>query len=274
MNRITALAAALALTLSLLTGCAQIDEVEEPLFPAEEEPVPEETSAALPSVFSLPYLAGQPLNPLTCPDGMQQTVASLLYEGLFHLDTQLEPQPLLCASYTYDPEALTCTLTLRQDAVFSDGSPLTAADVKASLTAARSSTRYAARLADVKSISAGSGTVTLALSRPNSALPALLDIPILKSGTEKKDIPTGTGPYLYDESSSPCLLASQNWWQGSGQPVERIALTETADQEAMLYRFTSHDVQLIAADLTGTTPVTVSGSVRCTDADTTVLHYL
>ena len=194
MNRITALAAALALALSLLTGCAQIDEVEEPLFPAEEEPVPEETSAALPSVFSLPYLAGQPLNPLTCPDGMQQTVASLLYEGLFHLDTQLEPQPLLCASYTYDPEALTCTLTLRQDAVFSDGSPLTAADVKASLTAARSSTRYAARLADVKSISAGSGTVTLALSRPNSALPALLDIPILKSGTEKKDIPTGTGP--------------------------------------------------------------------------------
>ena len=274
MNRITALAAALALTLSLLTGCAQIDEVEEPLFPAEEEPVPEETSAALPTAFSLPYLAGQPLTPLTCPDGMQQTVASLLYEGLFHLDTQLEPQPLLCASYTYDPEALTCTLTLRQDAVFSDGSPLTAADVKASLTAARSSTRYAARLADVKSISAGSGTVTLALSRPNSALPALLDIPILKSGTEKKDIPTGTGPYLYDESSSPCLLASQNWWQGSGQPVERIALTETADQEAMLYRFTSHDVQLIVADLTGTTPVTVSGSVRCTDADTTVLHYL
>ncbi len=34
MNRITALAAALALALSLLTGCAQIDEVEEPLFPA------------------------------------------------------------------------------------------------------------------------------------------------------------------------------------------------------------------------------------------------
>ena len=61
MNRITALAAALALTLSLLTGCAQIDEAEEPLFPAEEEPVPEETAAALPTAFSLPYLAGQPL---------------------------------------------------------------------------------------------------------------------------------------------------------------------------------------------------------------------
>ena len=50
MKRITALAAALLLALSLLTGCAQIDEAEEPLFPPEEDPAPEETAAALPSV--------------------------------------------------------------------------------------------------------------------------------------------------------------------------------------------------------------------------------
>ena len=165
-------------------------------------------------------------------------------------------------------------LTLRQDAVFSDGASLTAADVRASLNAARSSQRYGARLADIKSVSAGDGTVTVTLSRPNSALPALLDIPIVKSGTEKKDIPTGTGPYLYNAGGEPCLLASQNLWQGVRQPVERIPLTETADQEAMLYRFTSHDVQLIVSDLTGTDSVTVSGSVRCTDADTAVFQYL
>lgn len=259
--------------LSLLTGCAQIDEAEEPLFPTEEEPAQEEVST-LPAAFSLPYLEGQPLNPLTCPDGMQQTVASLLYEGLFQLDPQFQPQPLLCASYTYDPDSLTYVLTLRHDALFSDGTPLTAADVKASLNAARSTARYATRLADIKSISAGDGTVTLTLSRPNSALPALLDIPILRSGTEKSDIPTGTGPYLYDESSTPCLLASQNWWQGTPQPVERIPLAETADQEAMLYRFSSHDIQLIVSDLTGTDSAAVSGSVRSADADTAVLQYL
>lgn len=272
MKRISTLLAALLWVLPLL-GCAQIDEAEEPLFPVEEEPVPEET-ASLPSDFSLPYLAGQPLNPLTCPDGMQQTAASLLYEGLFRLDGQWEPQPLLCADYVYNPEAPSYTLTLRPDAVFSDGSPLTAADVRATLNAARTSPRYAARLADVKSISAGDGAVTLTLSRPNSALPALLDIPILKSGTEKSEIPTGTGPYLYDDSSVPCLLASQNWWQGAARPVERILLTETADRDSMLYRFTSRDVQFIVSDLTGTDSVTVSGSIRCTDADTAVLQYL
>ena len=134
MKRITAWAAVLTLTLSLLTGCAQIDEssADELPFPSEETPVEEEHSG-LPAVFALPYLEGQPLNPLTCPDGVQQTVASLLYEGLFRLDQTFTPQPLLCASYTYDPETLTYKLTLRDGVVFSDGSPLTAADVKATL---------------------------------------------------------------------------------------------------------------------------------------------
>ena len=146
--------------------------------------------------------------------------------------------------------------------------------MKTTLNAARSSARYARRLSDVKSISAGDGTVTLTLNRPNTGLPALLDIPILKSGTEKHSVPLGTGPYLYDESSESCLIASQNWWRHISQPVERISLTGTADQESMLYRFSSRDVQLIVADLTGTDPVAVSGSVSYDDADTTVFQYL
>ena len=127
MKRISAWAAVLTLTFSLLTGCAQIDEssADELPFPPEGTPVEEEHSG-LPAVFALPYLEGQPLNPLTCPDGVQQTVASLLYEGLFRLDQTFTPQPLLCASYTYDSETLTYKLTLRDGVVFSDGSPLTA----------------------------------------------------------------------------------------------------------------------------------------------------
>lgn len=213
---------ALLTALLLLTGCSQLEtppEDEDILFPLEEQADTTEATA-LPEVFSLPYLSTQPLNPLACPDGMQQTVASLLYEGLFHLDTALAPQPVLCASYTYDAEALTYTLTLRPNAVFSDGSPLTAADVKTTLTAAKASPRYSERLTDLKSVSGSGSTVTLTLNRANSALPALLDIPILKSGTEKQDIPIGTGPYLYDGSSGACLLASQNWWQHTG-PARR-----------------------------------------------------
>ena len=68
MKRITAWAAVLTLTLSLLTGCAQIDEssADELPFPSEETPVEEEHSG-LPAVFALPYLEGQPLNPSPVP---------------------------------------------------------------------------------------------------------------------------------------------------------------------------------------------------------------
>ena len=42
----------------------------------------------------------------------------------------------------------------------------------------------------------------------------------------------------------------------------------------MLYQFSSHEIQLITADLTGTDPVSAVGSVSFYDADTTILQYV
>lgn len=264
---------------ALLTGCWQ----EEPAEPGDLLPPPggpeqegTETRAILPEIFSLPYAPDQPLDPITCPDGMQQVVASLLYEGLFRLDTSLEPEAWLCSGYTYDDAAYRYEFTLRSGITFSDGSPLTAADVKASLDRARKSERYRTRLAAVSSISAaGDQVVAISLSAPNSALPALLDIPITKAGSDKADAPTGTGPYLFSTGENGTyLVANQSWWQGRKQPTDRIALVEAADLDTMLYRFTSHDVQLVTADLTGMSPITATGNIVYQDADTTILQYV
>ena len=259
----------------LLSGCWQEAPPEELVLQPEEEEEAEtqQTGAVLPEVFSLPYAPGLTLDPVTCPDGMQQVVASLLCEGLFRLGPDLEPVPWLCESYTYDAASYTYTLTLRKNVCFSDGSPLSAADVKATLDRARQSQRYRARLADVTAVTAGAGTVTIALSGPNTGLPALLDIPIVKAGTQ--DRPIGTGPYLLSsENNGDWLIANQSWWQGTQLPLDRIALVEASDQDTMLYRFTSHDVQLITADLTGTTPIAATGNVTYRDANTTILQYL
>ena len=262
------------LLLSLLCGCWQDIPEEEPSLPIpEEEPETGSASQTLPEHFALPYDPDQTLDPVTCPDGMQQTAASLLCEGLFRLGPDFTPEPWLCESYTYDAAAYTYVFTLRSGVVFSDGSPLTAADVEVTLDRARSSQRYGARLADVSRITSGDGTVTITLTGPNTGFPALLDIPIVKSGTEAS--PVGTGPYLLSaEENGVWLVANQSWWRGSGQPVDRIALVEASDQETMLYRFSSHEVHLVTADLTGTTPVSVTGNIRYLDADTTILHYL
>lgn len=264
---------------ALLTGCWQGDPMDAetglPQFDDLEQDTAE-TRVILPEIFSLPYAPDQSLDPITCPDGMQQVIASLLYESLFRLNTSLEAEAWLCAGYTYDDALYHYEFTLRSGVTFSDGSALTAADVKASLDRARNSDRYRARLAGVSSIStSGDQVVVISLSAPNSAFPSLLDIPIIKAGTEKDAAPTGTGPYLLSIGESGAyLVANQSWWQGRKQPADRIALVEAADMDTMLYRFTSHDVQLVTADLTGMFPISATGNIVYQDADTTILQYV
>ena len=175
----------LALSMLILTGCSNWDtsELDDPLsdltdyYEKKEEEPPALTS------FALPYFSNQTLDPITCSDGVQQTLGSLLYEGLFALDDQFRVQNVLAQDYTYDAATSTYTIAIRSDVHFSDGSRLSAYDVADTLQRARSSERYKARLADVKSVYAeDSDTLSLSLAQNNSNFAARLDIPIVKSG--------------------------------------------------------------------------------------------
>jgi len=263
----------------LLSGCAPVSAPDdEELLPGQSVPESSasesaETPAVLPEELALPYYPGLSLDPITCPDGVQQTVAALLCEGLFELDETFTPQPLLCSSYTCDPTGTVYTFSLRSGALFSDGSTLTAADVADTLRRAQSSGRYGARLDNVTSIAAGDGTVTVTLSAPNTGFPALLDIPIVKSGTADS-IPVGTGPYRFVPGSGDAALTSNPNWQGGKQPVDHIVLRAADGPDVMLFQFSSHETQLLASDLTGSSPVSVTGSVQFYDADSTIFQYV
>ena len=125
MKRLLILMLALCL---LLTGCQNQESAPpEDFWVADEAAEAAPANTAKPTEFTLPYLSSQSLNPITCSDGVQQTAASLLYEGLFTLDRHFTPQNALCASYTQT--GLRYTFTLREGVTFTDGSPLTPADV-------------------------------------------------------------------------------------------------------------------------------------------------
>ena len=275
-RRLVSVLCAAALLLLSLTGCAQTaeketgtEEISTPvgtdLFaPREEEPLP------LPERFALPYEAEHTLDPITCPDGMQQVVGSLLYEGLFRLNGSLEPELCLCESCGPDASFRFWTFNLRPGVTFSDGSPLSAYAVKAVLDRARESVRYGSRLRNVAEISAAGETLYITLTAPNAGLPALLDIPICK---ETEGVPLGTGPYYFSkEDGGAWLLANPAWWQGGGQPTDRIFLEES--QDAMLYRFTSGDVHLIVSNLIGGDPAAITGDIAYTDATSLRFHFL
>lgn len=266
----------LALTL-LLTGCGAEEELpgEEalPWYSGAEE-TPEEPENRL-AAFCLACRRGETLDPVTCGDGVQQQLGGLLYEPLFALDEQFRPQPVLCDRYDVLEDGLTYRLHIRPGVRFTDGSELTAADAAATLRRCLSAERYAARLSNIRSVSAqGTETVQIQLYRPSTALTALLDIPIVKAGTESSAVPAGTGPYLcITDGETARLRRNEDWWQGLPLPVEEIPLLDAKDADTVQYLFTSREIHAYALDLAGNTAV-LTGSFDCVDAPTAVMQYI
>lgn len=267
-----------ALTLFTLSGCANWDEgtySNDPLGElAKYYQVDTEEETPDLTVFALPYLGGETLDPITCADGVQLTLSTLLYEPLYRLTPQFEVENVLAQSESYDAESFTYTIRLRSGVQFSDGSPLTAQDAAYTLLRAQQSSRYAARLADVTAVKAqDSNTLTIQLAQDRRTFTALLDIPIVRSGTETQLFPVGTGPYVKD-ADNDALRRNSHWWRTESLPFDTISLLSYKSGEAAAYAFSSHDVHLLAYDMTGTGVDVASTSGSYTDADTTILQFL
>ena len=277
-RRLSALLCVLTLALSL-SGCWSGDVSDDSSgdFWEETPPVEADTSSTLTPItsFALPYLQGVTLDPITCPDGMQQTLGALLYEGLFVLDESFAPQNVLCSRYEHNDDCTSYTFYLRDGVSFSDGSSLTASDVLATLRRAQESERYSARFANVASMRASNGALIVNLTRADSAFPALLDIPIVKSGSEKNTVPLGTGPYLFvTDSDGACLKQNPDWRSDGTLPFERIELRAVKDADTASYLFSSREVHLLSADLTSSTGDLRSADTALTDYATANMIYL
>lgn len=277
-RRFFALLGALMLALTL-TGCWSADVEPDDGGNFCEEPSggqADSADAATPiTAFALPYLQGVSFDPVTCPDGMQQTVGALLYEAMFVLDESFAPQPVLCSRYEHNDTYTSYTFYLRENVSFSDGSALVARDVLATLRRAAESERYGARFANVGSMRVSNGALVISLTRADSAFPALLDIPIVKSGSEKDAVPLGTGPYLYvTDSGGAHLQRSGEWWRGTALPLERIELRAVKDADTASYLFSSREVHLLAADLTDGAGELRSAGTLLTDYPSAAMVYL
>ena len=153
MKRIGAL---LLCTALLLTGCGVGGN--DPYVPTgdalyqEGAEVPEESQVTREQLI-LPYYPNRSMNPYECNEPNNKALLSLMYQGLFALDQNYQPWPVLCQSYQVSWDLKTYTFTLA-DATFSDGTAVTAEDVVASLKTAKKSSVYKGRFSQVDSITA------------------------------------------------------------------------------------------------------------------------
>jgi hypothetical protein len=134
----------------------------------------------------------------------ERMVFRQLYETLVRLDCDGVPQPALAASWTSSESGRRWTLTLRPDARFWDGGPVTAREVIASWTAGDT-----ALLAGATFEAVDDHTLVVRLATESSALPPQLADPGLSVTRPAPDQgwPTGSGAYRADTSPGRVVLS-------------------------------------------------------------------
>lgn len=205
--------------------------------------------------FTLHYNAGDSLNPFSAATRSNLQLATLLFESLTALDDQWTAQPSLAASVTVD--STTVTALLRSDAVFSDGSPVTAADAAASFELAKASDNYKALLQNVASASVSGNSVVFTLNSPDPNAAACLTFPIIKAGSG--DAPIGSGRYVFSGGDSPAL--ERNPHNADGGAFAVVRLKDLPNTDAVLRALEGGTISYYFDDLSsGEIPRTSSAS--------------
>lgn len=267
MRRWTALLLAGLLCLSL-SACG-----EEPESPVTETPDAEVSVTPVEEKkFALAYDPGASLHPITGDSQVNQLLTSLVYEGLYALDENFAPQPVLAESAEMDESALVWTITVKEDVLFSDGTPLEASHVAASLNAARKSERYAGRLSGIVSVRAKENQVVITLSASNGALPSLLDIPVVLERADG-EAPLGTGRYRYAQDGETLYLLANYNREGS-LPYDTISLCPVTDVAERISAFDSGAVSAVITDFLSPYSLGYACDYEVWDYATTDLLYV
>lgn len=273
----------LLLSLMLLCGCATQAQPETNIV-IQTDITEEMTEAtAIPTTpdvlqelrtFTIPIMPEAGLNPFECSLTLNRGMMSLLFESMFVVNHNFQAEPLLCESFSVSTDGLTYTFHLIPDVVFWDGTPMTSADVVASMQAARMSRFYKMSLQNVISCSEVDPLtvrVQLGTSYENFAL--MMDFPIVKQSTVERNVPTGSGPYSYTADK---LVRNTAWWnpEPPAVDVDEIPLFVCKDYYALRDAFQYGSLDLVYCD--PNSPAT--GGYRCDfeiwEVPSTIMEYI
>jgi len=162
------------------------------------------------------------LDPHAHADTVTGTVLSAVYEGLVAFEPGLPVRPRLADRWT-NPDDYTWRLHVRDGVHFHDGRPLTAADVVAAITRARSNAVAGPQLSDITSVREvedDEGIVEIVTERPEPLLLTRLEAVAIVPADLDPLVPVGTGPYRWVSGAvqGPVVLGP---WQGYwGEPAD------------------------------------------------------
>lgn len=219
--------------------------------------VPKQSDASLPeekaiTALTLP-ISGGGLDIYTTASGINMAALTLCYNGLFYLDKSYTPQPDLAQDYKQ--EGTRVTIRLAQNALFSDGSPVTAQDCVYSFDKAKRGGNYSSAFQEIVSYYAMSQTeLCVVFQTENKYNINLLCIPITKQNTDS-EYAIGAGMYYIKsapgENGQDILAMFPNNYREDMQNcgIKQITLRQYADISEILYGVNYGDIDVLTADL-------------------------
>lgn len=203
--------AASAATALALAGCSVEQPIEPgpaPADPADDnaptEPVAAQSGVARALTAAVAYEGSDP-NPIGTSSGVFLAAGWHVFEGLYELNMHTyRAECGLAADAPVQIDDLEYEVTLREDTVFSDGSPLTSADVVNAFERNGKSDLYGAFLSFITTVSApDERTVRFKLNAPmGSVLQERLALvrvfPATLTDEELASKPVGSGPWCYE----------------------------------------------------------------------------
>jgi peptide/nickel transport system substrate-binding protein len=267
----------IALCVLLCGGC---DFLSYPGYIVTPEPSGEPEPIILPEpaprvlTFGVPFSSSDNYSPLRDMSRYNEHTLRLCYEGLVELDRYFVPRPLLCVSVE-TTNNIHFTIRLRDDIVFHDGSPLTAADVIYSFAEARrAGGPYSARLSKVSAVSAQEeNTVLVSMNTTVWNAAALFDFPIIRESGE--GAPYGTGPYrIVFSPDGNYLRLSENWRGETPSAPARIELVETATPDTLIYSFQYGYISMMPHDARGILSPGIHTGYDKTVTPSTIMQYI
>ncbi|MFD0773616.1 ABC transporter substrate-binding protein, partial [Streptomonospora algeriensis] len=239
---------------------------------------------------TLTIAASQPadsLSPFLAQRLISTSIHRLAYDYLTNYDPETnEPIPGLAESWETSDDGLTWTYTIRDDAVWHDGEPVTAEDVAWTYTtmmqddgAATANGNFVANFESVEAVD--DTAVRIELDRPQATMLAL-DIPIvpehiwkdvddLGSFNNDQDFPiVGSGPFTitgHKPNQSITLEANEDYWRGPPE-FDRLVLRNMPERDAQVEALRAGEVSFVS----GLTPAQAdalknTGNVTVNTAD-------
>lgn len=234
MPRVAAVVA--ASSLFALTACSAPATA-----PSDEVTLVTETPAATEGldqlVWNLPFGEPYSLDPAFSSSDSNSAVVANVCESILRIEPDMTSSPNLGEVEQIDD--LTYVITLRDDITFSDGAPVTPADVVFSMTRLQDpalASSWASAFTSTESITAtGDREVTVKLTEPDGLFERMLALPsatIVQESSAKAAgaafgspdaMPVCTGPYTFDawdKGQSLTIKTNPTYWD-----AERAALT-------------------------------------------------